>query len=75
VRNAKFFDVQATRMAAQVGQLPLELFVAIDEDLERLSDAMVFERNVSLLDLPWIPIGREPTTLRTVRRSSDVRDY
>jgi hypothetical protein len=60
-------------MTAQVGQLSLELFVATDEDLERFGDALVLEWHMSLLDLPWIPIGSEPVTLRAVRRSSVIR--
>jgi hypothetical protein len=73
MRNPKLSDVQATRMAAQVGQLPLELLVATDEDIERFGNTMVFEWHMSLLDLPWIPIGSEPVTLRAVRRSSVIR--
>ena len=75
MHNPKLFDVQATWMTAQVGLLTLKLLVATDEDLKRLGNALVCERHMSLLDLPWIHIGSKPITLRVVRRSSDIREY
>jgi hypothetical protein len=53
--GAPFFHEQPAGVPAEINQLPLQLFIAADENLERFGDAVIIEWHVHLsLNLHWI---------------------